>query len=82
MSVPAPPSPPARSRIRRLALFVACICAGVLVGVIGSRITGSDHWYLAIPALLAVVWLFVADPNECQRCSQPVGKKDSAGTDT
>jgi len=75
------PPQPARRRIRRLVLLVACICTGVLVGIIGSRITGSDHWYLAIPALLAVVWLFVADPNECQRCSQPAGTKDSRKPD-
>jgi CHASE2 domain-containing sensor protein len=75
------PTATARSRIRRLALFVACIGIGVLAGSIGSRLTGSDHWYLAIPALLAVVWLFVADPDKCQRCSQPVGGKDSAGPD-
>ena len=75
-----PPSP-ARSRIRRLVLFVACVCTGILVGVIGSRITGNDNWYLAIPALLAVVWFFVADPSECQRCSQPPGKKDPADSD-
>jgi quinol-cytochrome oxidoreductase complex cytochrome b subunit len=71
MSASVPPSPLARNRIRRLVLFVACIFIGILVGVIGSRITGSDHWYLAIPALLAVVWFIVADPDECQRCSQP-----------
>ena len=75
------PTATARSRIRRLALFVACICTGVLVGVIGSHLTGSDNWYLAIPALLAVVWLFVADPNECQRCIQPDGTKDPANPD-
>ena len=75
------PSPPARSRIRRLVLFVACICIGVLVGIIGSRVTGSDNWYLAIPALLAVVWFIVADPDECQRCSQPASRKDSAEPD-
>mgnify|MGYP001765859448 CR=1 FL=1 len=76
-----PPALPANRRVRRLVLFVACVCAGVLVGMIGSHLTGSDHWYLAIPALLAVVWLFVADPDKCQRCSQPVGGKDSAGPD-
>jgi len=75
------PSQPARGRIRRLVLFVACICIGVLVGIIGSRVTGSDRWYLAIPALLAVVWFIVADPDECQRCSQPTGSKDSAEPD-
>jgi F0F1-type ATP synthase assembly protein I len=75
------PSSPARSRLHRLVLFVACICIGILVGVIGSRITGSDNWFLAIPALLAVVWLFVADPNECQRCSQPASTRDSGKPD-
>ena len=49
--------------------------------MIGSRVTGSDHWYLAIPALLAVVWFIVADPDECQRCSQPASRKDSAEPD-
>jgi len=77
----SPPPSPARRRLHRLVLFVVCICIGILVGVIGSRITGSDHWFLAIPALLAAVWFIVADPDECQRCSQPPGRKDSAEPD-
>jgi len=72
---------PANRRFRRFVLFVACVCAGVLVGVVGSHLTGSDNWYLAIPALLAVVWFIVADPDECQRCSQPASRKDSAEPD-
>ena len=75
-----PPSP-ARRRIRRLVLFVACVCTGILVGVVGSRLTGDDNWYLAIPALLAVVWFFIADPDACQRCSQTAGRKDPAKPD-
>ena len=31
----------------------------------GAWFTGNPYWFLAIPAALAVGWLFVANPDEC-----------------
>ncbi|HZW25235.1 MAG TPA: hypothetical protein VFF26_07115 [Gallionella sp.] len=51
---------------RRLAWLLACIGTGVIVGWVGSSLTGSDNWYLAIPVAVAVGWLFFADPSRCE----------------
>jgi hypothetical protein len=50
---------------RRLALLLACLALGVLVGAAGSAITGSGMWWLAVPALIAAGWLAVANPEAC-----------------
>ena len=31
----------------------------------GAWFTGNPSWFLAIPAALAIGWLFVANPDEC-----------------
>jgi len=46
--------------------LLACLAAGGIVGAVGSALTGSDLWYLAIPVAIAGAWLFVADPTECE----------------
>lgn len=46
--------------------LLGCFAAGGIVGVIGSAMTGSNVWYLAIPAAIAGVWMFVADPTQCE----------------
>jgi hypothetical protein len=61
----------ARSVGRRLAWLVACVGAGALVGAIGNRISGDPMWFAAIPAAMAIGWLFVANPAECE----PPGRK-------
>jgi hypothetical protein len=50
---------------------MACIALGCLVGVLGSRVSGSAWWYLAIPGAVAAAWLFVADPQRCARRNEP-----------
>lgn len=50
----------------RLACLIACFLAGLAIGYIGDTLTGSQAWYLAIPAALAVGWLFLADPTRCE----------------
>ena len=57
---------PARTVGRRLAWLVACVGVGALVGGVGSSISGDDVWFVAIPAAMAIGWLFVADPAECE----------------
>jgi hypothetical protein len=51
--------------LRRLVWLSGCIAAGAAVGFAGKALSGSDHWYLAIPAVVAIAWLFVADPSRC-----------------
>ena len=51
--------------LRRIALLGACIVAGVVIGAVGQHFSGSTNWYLAVPLLVAVAWLFVANPTEC-----------------
>lgn len=70
MSTPSsPPSDqPARARMaRRLLGLLACLAAGLGVGLAGEALTGNQVWYLAIPAVVALGWLVVANPAECQR---------------
>ncbi len=66
MQVPDPPPVAPPHHVKRLAGLVACVLAGLLVGVIGSAVTGSSVWYLAIPALVAAAWLLIADPTQCR----------------
>jgi hypothetical protein len=58
-------SQPSRSIRNRLAWFVVCLAAGAAVGMAGTWFSGNPYWYLAIPAALAVGWLWVANPDEC-----------------
>ncbi len=66
--------------IRRALALAVLVGAGALVGVVGSRLTGSDGWYLAIPVALAAGWLWRADPTQCQPGplvpAPPQGHKD------
>jgi hypothetical protein len=49
----------------RLKLLLACVAAGLAVGGLGLWLTGSSAGFLAVPALVAAGWLFVADPTAC-----------------
>ena len=49
----------------RLVWFLACLSAGAATGMAGAWFTGNPYWYLAIPAALALGWLWVANPEEC-----------------
>ncbi|MGQ0509362.1 MAG: hypothetical protein ACT4P9_02005 [Betaproteobacteria bacterium] len=59
----------------RLAWLVACFLAGLAIGYAGDVLTGNQYWYLAIPAMLATGWLFLADPTQCE----PPARKPSGG---
>jgi len=50
----------------RLAWLLTCFLAGLGIGYLGESLTGHQAWYLAIPAALAVGWLFLADPTKCE----------------
>lgn len=51
--------------LKRLYWLLACIFAGVLIGFAGSAVSGNDIWYTAVPAVVAIGWLFFADPSQC-----------------
>jgi hypothetical protein len=46
--------------------LLACIFAGLVIAIIGSSLSGSSVWYVAVPAVVAVGWLFLANPTECE----------------
>lgn len=51
---------------KRLAWLLACVALGVAIAFAGVFLSGSQWWYLAIPAVMAVGWLFLADPTQCE----------------
>lgn len=51
---------------RRLSLLLALAAAGAAIGTLVRWAWGSDAGFLAVPALLALAWLFVADPTRCE----------------
>ena len=65
-------TPPPNSGPRAIAL-VAVLSIGALAGAAGSWLTGSQHWFLAIPGALAVGWLFLANPLACSPKSPASG---------
>lgn len=77
MQAPVPPRPTRPNHARRLAWLLACVFAGWLVGATGSTLSGSTAWYLAIPAAVAIGWLFLADPTECEPHSHDTNQNQS-----
>jgi hypothetical protein len=74
----APSAKGAMTLQRRVLLLGACIVAGCLVGAIGHNFFDSSAWFLAVPAFIAVAWLFVANPNECLPHRERASRDDSA----
>jgi len=62
---------------RRIAWLLACLAIGALVGSAGVWLTGEPLWYVAIPATIAVGWLFFANPSECET---PVRRRRGASS--
>jgi len=60
---------------------LACVFAGLVIAVIGGWLSGSTVWYLAVPAAIAVGWLFLADPTECEP-PPPKRAKGAPGDET
>lgn len=54
-----------RRYLRRFLLLLSCLALGIVVGMVGYHFTGKQAWFLAIPGVLALVWLFIANPSEC-----------------
>jgi len=66
MKVPGPPRVATAHYVKRLAWLLACVLFGIVIGIIGSSVSGSSVWYVAIPTVVAMGWLFFADPTECE----------------
>ncbi|MDI6749511.1 MAG: hypothetical protein QMD73_04990 [Rhodocyclaceae bacterium] len=64
--------------VGRVLLLAGCIFAGCIIGFVGQYLTGSSSWFLAVPALMALAWLFVANPDECLPDGQCRRRNDSA----
>lgn len=63
--IPEAPRSAAPNPRRRLLGLLACLGAGGGVAVIGNSFLEHQAWALAIPAAVAVGWLFVANPCDC-----------------
>jgi hypothetical protein len=51
--------------LRRTVLLVLSLAAGCAVGCVGSLLSGSHWWFLAVPGAVAGAWLIVANPERC-----------------
>ena len=64
----------------RATLLLACLAAGAAVAAAGGWWTGDERWALAIPVPLALAWLRLADPTQCDRPHGPPGHGGAAGS--
>ena len=55
----------------RLALLSAMLASGLAVAGLGVWATDHPFWWLAVPAAVAIGWLFVADPTACVASAHP-----------
>lgn len=66
---------------RRLVLLLACSALGAGIGALGQWLTGDGRWLLALPAVIALGWSFVADPARCQPPRDAAARPPAAGDD-
>jgi uncharacterized membrane protein len=65
--------------MRRALLLLCCVAAGGAIGLAGWLFTGTQHWFLAVPAVIAAAWLAVADTRRCvQEPKSEAGSERSA----
>lgn len=50
---------------RRLFWLLVCCVSGLGIGLAGYRLSADPVWFLALPAAMAVGWLFFANPEAC-----------------
>ena len=55
---------------RRLVALLALLALGTAIGTVLEALTGSPASYFAIPVLLAIGWLVVANPQACNGAEQ------------
>ena len=49
----------------RLRWLLACVAAGLGIGLAGFHWSGNEWWFIAVPACMAAGWLVLADPTRC-----------------
>ncbi|HEY0887375.1 MAG TPA: hypothetical protein VGE20_18920 [Ramlibacter sp.] len=59
---------------RRLTWLLACTALGAGVALAGIFFSGTQWWYLAIPAAVAAGWLFFGDPTQCDPPARGAGR--------
>ena len=59
-------APAPASLKRRLFWLLICTVLGLGIGLLGEHLTSDPRWFLALPATLALGWLFFANPAECE----------------
>jgi hypothetical protein len=79
MHTPVAKRPAPNGILKRLFWLLLCIFVGVLTGFVGSTVSGNDIWYTAVPAVIALGWLFFADPAQCEPPAQRGINADAAG---
>jgi hypothetical protein len=57
--------------LKRALLLVGCLVAGAGIGWAGLLFTGSEWWFLAVPAAMAAGWLVVGTPEQCANPDRP-----------
>lgn len=57
---------PAPAIRERAASLLAVAVVGALLAAAGNWLVGGDAWVLAVPASVAVGWLFLANPENCR----------------
>ena len=48
--------------MKQLLWMLASLGLGLLIAALGYISTGREVWFLVVPVLLSVGWLFVSDP--------------------
>ena len=61
-----PPPATSPNHGKRLVWLLACVFVGLVIAIIGAALSGSSVWYVAVPAVVAVGWLVLANPAECE----------------
>jgi len=51
---------------RRVVWLAACTALGVAIAAAGNEARESAYWVLAIPLAVALGWLRIADPSQCE----------------
>lgn len=67
-----------RSLLVRALALAGSLAGGLAVGGAGYMASGNPYWFLAVPATLAAVWLFIGTPQDCA-CSEPLREPGSRG---
>jgi hypothetical protein len=60
-----PPQQVKHTFAKRLLWLILCTLAGLAIAFVGQALTGSEVWFLALPASITLGWLVFGTPTEC-----------------